>query len=71
MRHLAKTIAPHTAQFILQCNIQQGIDREDEDQYRRASVEFAINLMKEAGFTSIDVTAPNGYSRPLVVAGKV
>jgi len=40
--------------------------REEPDQYRRSSVEFAVDLLRDAGFSSITVTAPTGYSRPLV-----
>ncbi len=66
MRRLAAAIARMTPQFVLQCNVRQVIDREDPDQYRRASLEFAVNLLREAGFTKMTVTAPRGYSRPLV-----
>ena len=38
---------------VLQCNISQGIGRDDNDQYRRASVEFATDLLAEIGFASI------------------
>jgi len=66
MRCLASVIIQKAPQFILQCNIRQGIDREDPDQYRRASLEFAIDLLHKAGFTETTVMAPRGYSRPLV-----
>lgn len=35
-------------------------------EYRRASVEFAVDLLRDSGFTSVVTTAPRGYSRPLV-----
>jgi O-antigen/teichoic acid export membrane protein/tRNA A-37 threonylcarbamoyl transferase component Bud32 len=66
MRKVARAVAKLSPRFLLQCNVREGIGREETDQYRRASVEFAVDLLREAGFSSIAVTAPAGYSRPLV-----
>ena len=66
MCRIAQAVAKLSPHFLLQCNVRQEIGREDPDQYRRASVEFAVDLLREAGFSSIVVTAPAGYSRPLV-----
>ena len=67
MRKVARAVAKLSPLFLLQCNIREEIGREDPDQYRRASVEFTVDLLRDAGFTSITVTAPKGYSRPLVL----
>lgn len=66
MRRVARAIADRSPRLVLQCNIREEIGREDADQYRRASSKFAIDLLREAGFTEISVAAPRGYSRPLV-----
>lgn len=58
-----KELAPR---FIFQCNIQNNIGREDLDQYRRASLEFAKTLLADAGYAISATIAPYGYSRPLV-----
>lgn len=66
MRRVAHAVAKLSPRFLLQCNIRKDIWREEPDQYRRASVDFAADLLRDAGFASIAVTAPTGYSRPLV-----
>lgn len=66
MHGIGVAIANKSSKFILQCNVRMDIGREDPDQYRRASVEFATDLLREVGFSSIAVIAPRNYSRPLV-----
>ena len=66
MRLVSRAVAKLSPRFLLQCNVREDIGREEPDQYRRASVEFAVELLRDAGFSSIFVTAPKGYSRPLV-----
>ena len=66
MRRVVEAISKRSPRFILQCNIREGIGREESDQYRRASQEFAIELLRGAGFDDISITAPKGFSRPLV-----
>ncbi len=66
MRRVAHAVVKLSPRFLLQCNVREDIGREEPDQYRRASVEFAEELLRDAGFSSITVTAPAGYSRPLV-----
>jgi O-antigen/teichoic acid export membrane protein/tRNA A-37 threonylcarbamoyl transferase component Bud32 len=66
MRKVARAVAKLSPCFLLQCNVREDIGREEPDQYRRASVEFAVDLLRDAGFSSITVTTPTGYSRPLV-----
>jgi hypothetical protein len=52
---------------VLQCNTDRLINRTDEATFRKASLEFAIQLMEQAGFPDRQVIAPPGYSRPLVI----
>lgn len=66
MRLVANKLKNLTPRFILQCNIQKNIGREESDQYRRASLEFAKDLLEGAGYTISSIRAPYGYSRPLV-----
>ena len=63
LRHLA-TITDVVA---LQCNTETAMRRDDPDTFRKASVEFTVRMMKENGFPEVEVTAPRGYHRPLVV----
>jgi SAM-dependent methyltransferase len=67
IRDLVRYIPTLTNVLVLQCNIDRLIDRKDEETYRKASVEFALEVLDEAGFTRRDVIAPPGYSRPLVI----
>lgn len=64
---VAKHLASLARSVVLQCNISQGIGRDDDDQYRRASVEFATDLLAEIGLASIRRLLPARYSRPLVI----
>jgi hypothetical protein len=66
MRRVAPAVAKLSPRFLLQCNIREDIGREEPDQYRRASVEFAVDLLHGEGFSSIIVTEPKSYSRPLI-----
>ena len=44
------------------------IDRGgSEETYRKASVEFAVEMLEQAGFADRQIIAPPGYSRPLVI----
>jgi SAM-dependent methyltransferase len=67
IRDLVRYIRTLTDVLVLQCNIDRLIDRRDEETYRKASVEFALEVLGQAGFSSQEVIAPAGYSRPLVI----
>lgn len=67
MGDLARYIRTLTDMFVLQCNTDRLIHRNEEDRYRRASVQFALELLERAGFAERQVIAPPGYSRPLVI----
>ena len=69
IRELVGYIRTLTDTFVVQCNIDRLIDRRGEEEtYRKASVEYAIEVLEEAGFTNRTIVAPPGYSRPLVIA---
>jgi SAM-dependent methyltransferase len=67
MREIARFVRTLSDMFVLQCNTDRLIYREEPDQYRRAGVEFAVELLEQAGFTQLRIIAPPGYSRPLVI----
>ena len=68
IRALVRFIRSRTNMLVLQCNTDRLIDRGgDEETFRKASVEFALEMMEQAGFTDRRVIAPPGYSRPLVI----
>jgi SAM-dependent methyltransferase len=52
--------------LVLQCNTDRRIRRSDVRTYEKASVEYATGVLHRNGFPFIQVTAPRGYSRPLV-----
>jgi SAM-dependent methyltransferase len=68
MRATIRFIRKLTNVLVLQCNIDRLIDRSSEETFKKASVEFALELLEEAGFEKRRVVAPPGYSRPLIIA---
>lgn len=56
--------------FIVQCNNRRGIGRDDDHSYEKASVEYNMELLQQAGFSKIKVVSPKGYSRPILIAKK-
>ena len=68
IRDLVRYIRTLTGTLVLQCNTDRLIDRGGEEEtYRKASVEFAVEILEQAGFTDRTIIAPPGYSRPLVI----
>jgi SAM-dependent methyltransferase len=67
MRDIVAYIRTITDVLVLQCNTDRLIDRASEETYRKASIEFAIEVLEQARFAKIEVIAPAGYSRPLVI----
>ena len=68
VRDLVRYIRTLTGTLVLQCNTDRLIDRGgDEEIYRKASVEFAVEMLEQAGFADRRIIAPAGYSRPLVI----
>lgn len=65
---LIRHISSITNCFIVQCNIAEGIGREDPQTYEKASVEYIKNKLEKNGFPQVEVIAPRGYSRPLLIA---
>lgn len=66
MARLLEVLSKRTKRIILQCNVRKDIARDEMDQYRRASVAFNVDLLKNAGYEAISIDAPFGYSRPIV-----
>jgi tRNA A-37 threonylcarbamoyl transferase component Bud32/2-polyprenyl-3-methyl-5-hydroxy-6-metoxy-1,4-benzoquinol methylase len=64
---IARHLSTITNTFVLQCNTAAGIDRSDPHTYEKASVEYAQKILTDAGFSDIEIIAPAGYNRPLVI----
>lgn len=71
MRTVAEHLAHIADEVTLQCNVGTNIGREDDDQYRLASLGFALSLVRGVGFSRVSTYAPLRYSRPLVRASTV
>lgn len=68
IRELVRYIRTRTNVLVLQCNTDRLIDRAGQEEgYRKASVEYAIEVLEQGGFIQRRVIAPRGYSRPLVI----
>jgi SAM-dependent methyltransferase len=68
IRDLVRYIRTRTDVLVLQCNTDRLIDRGgSEETFRKASLEFAVEMLDQAGFSNLQVIAPAGYSRPLVI----
>ena len=68
IRELVRYIRTRTDVLVLQCNTDRLIDRGgSEETFRKASLEFAVEMLDQAGFSNLQVIAPAGYSRPLVI----
>ncbi len=67
---LIQHISTITDIFIVQCNTEINIGRSDPYTYEKASIEYNLRVIKENGFPFIRVIAPDGYSRPLLIARK-
>ena len=69
IRELVRFIRTRTEVFVVQCNIDRLLDRGgNEETFRKASVEYNMEVLQEAGFPELRVIAPRGYSRPLIIA---
>lgn len=68
IRDVVRYIRSLTKTLVLQCNTDRLIDRDgNEETYRKASVEFAVEVLDQAAFTDRTIIAPPGYSRPLII----
>jgi len=68
LSNLIHYISTITGTFILQCNNDKSIRRQDSHTYEKASVEYTVGALNSNGFPNAKVIAPKGYTRPLVVA---
>jgi serine/threonine protein kinase len=64
---LVRFLSRITDTMALECNTDLQIERTDPHTYEKASVAYAVNVLKRNGFSGVDVIAPSGYSRPLVI----
>jgi tRNA A-37 threonylcarbamoyl transferase component Bud32 len=64
---VAAHVAKITGTFVLQCNTMRQIGRSDSRTYDKATVEYAQAILTGAGFTNIEIIAPSGYHRPVVI----
>jgi SAM-dependent methyltransferase len=69
MNKVVQYISTITDVFVLQCN-RGNLERYDTHLFEKASLNYAINLMKNHGFSDIQVITPPGYYRPLVIGTK-
>lgn len=70
MLRVAKYVSTITDTFIVQCNTRRDIGRDDDHSYEKASVEYNMKLLQQAGFSTIEVVAPRAYSRPILIGKK-
>jgi len=70
MAEAVREIATMTDLLVLQCNTDRAIPRAHAETFRKASLEFNVALVRENGFPEVEVIAPRGYSRPLIIARK-
>jgi hypothetical protein len=68
--NLTQYLSTITDIFIIQCNLYENIDRDNPHTYRRASVDYARNVLRSNGFPNTQVIAPYKYTRPLVIGKK-
>jgi tRNA A-37 threonylcarbamoyl transferase component Bud32 len=64
---LVTSMRSMTPVLVLECNETKNIGRRDQDTYRKASMAFNISILKANGFPDVEVVAPKGYDRPLVI----
>lgn len=55
---------------MLQCNIDKDTVRSDTNVYKKASIDYALNVFRDNGFPITQVIAPYKYTRPLVIGRK-
>ena len=67
MNEVARFVGTISEYFLLQCNLQSDIGRDDAQTYEKATVEFAVALLEKNGFEVVKVVAPFRYARPLVL----
>jgi len=68
IRRLVARMASMTDIFIVQCNEDKSIPRDDAQTFRKAAVAYNLQVLHENGFIETRVVAPPGYDRPLIIA---
>lgn len=67
---LIRHISTLTDLFLVQCNISPTVARGDDHIRTKSSVSYTLDMLKANGFDSTKLIAPNGYTRPLIIAKK-
>lgn len=70
MDRVVEYVSSITNIFMVQCNTRRDIGRDDDHSYEKASVEYNMKLLQQAGFSTIEVVAPRDYSRPILIGKK-
>ena len=65
-RHIS-TISEY---FVIQCNTSRDIGRENMHVYEKASVDYLKDVLIQNGFPNVQMIAPRGYPRPLLIGSK-
>jgi len=69
MAKVTEHVGTITDTFVLECNTG-NLERSETHLYRKASVEYAVDLLKGHGFPKVEVIRPKGYYRPLMIGRK-
>jgi len=67
---LIRHVSTLTDLFLVQCNISPTVTRGDDHIRTKSSVRYTLDILKANGFESTKLIAPNGYTRPLIIAEK-
>ena len=70
IRALVSRMSKATDTFIVQCNENQAISRDEQETFEKATVRYSLEVLHENGFPNTRVIAPRGYDRPLIIASK-
>ena len=70
IKKVSKYISTITDTFVLQCNTATNIKRSNPHTYEKASIHYAINVLRNNGFPVIKVIKPFKYTRPLIIGKK-
>ncbi len=68
MAELVRWLSHATPVMVVGCNEGRDMGRQHPDTYRRASLAFNVELLRNNGFPRIQVVDPPAYDRPLVIA---
>jgi hypothetical protein len=67
MVQLVSELREMTPILVLECNQRQDIGRADPDTYRKASLDFNLEVLHRGGFRDVEVIAPRWSQRPVLI----